>query len=120
MKDADKASQLRTKKPASEKPPNKKKKAKFSEEVFDTDSKQVEKSKTDSKKSACLFCEKLMGTKGEDVMENHYSKECPYLIDCPQCGLLVEVMLLQTHLYGSCEFAPSDPKAVIIHFNILV
>lgn len=77
--------------------------------------KTSKKSKSESPVETCLFCEKSISP---ESLENHYAEECPYLVECPQCGLLVEIILLQTHMYGNCEEAPSDPKSVI--FNQLI
>lgn len=99
---------------------SKTKKASFSEDAIETKSdkdtkKTSRKSKSDSSQEQCLFCEKDVEITAEDSLERHYAGECPYLTECPQCGLIVEIILLQTHMYGNCEQAPSDPKSVIIN-----
>ena len=76
--------------------------------------KNTKKSKSELSNEQCLFCENFIQITGRDSLEKHYAQECPYLVNCPQCGLLVEIIHLQIHMYGNCEQAPSDPKSVIV------
>ena len=86
------------------------------EEIVKEDSKKPKK-KSKATEELCLFCEKSVEMTTEDALEQHYQKDCPYLVKCPQCEQIVEIILLQNHMYGSCEMAPSDPKSVITFSN---
>jgi hypothetical protein len=70
-----------------------------------------EKKKEKLKQSAgetCIFCHQDSIDPSE--LENHYSKDCPYLTNCPHCKLLVEIPTLYNHLNASCELAQADQK----------
>jgi len=101
------------------------KKTAFLDDAIQDDSekntlKKTKKSNSELSNEECLFCEKFIQIKGQDSLEKHYAEECLYLVKCPQCGLLVEIIHLQTHMYGDCEQAPSDPKSVILKSKLLV
>jgi len=52
----------------------------------------------------CIFCEEKNEKFNEKTLDNHYRKECPMLINCFRCQLIVEVSNLSNHLLHDCEY----------------
>eukprot|EP00833_Pecoramyces_ruminatium_P003601 jgi/Orpsp1_1/1177633/evm.model.c7180000062232.2 len=57
-----------------------------------------------NKNHICIFCEERNEKFNEKTLDQHYRKECPMLINCYRCHLIVEVSNLSNHLYNDCEF----------------
>ncbi|ORX51359.1 hypothetical protein BCR36DRAFT_350935 [Piromyces finnis] len=52
----------------------------------------------------CIFCEEKNEKFNEKTLDKHYRKECPMLVNCYRCQLIVETSNLSNHLYHDCEF----------------
>ncbi|ORY86532.1 hypothetical protein LY90DRAFT_663184 [Neocallimastix californiae] len=57
-----------------------------------------------NKNHICIFCEEKNEKFNENTLDQHYRNECPMLVNCYRCQLIVEASSLSYHLCNDCEF----------------
>ncbi|GAW83689.1 hypothetical protein, conserved [Plasmodium gonderi] len=94
------------------------------EDLINTD----EKNETDISPLTCKYCFKTDESFTEIGLEKHWIKKCPMLCTCPNCFLIVELVVIHDHflsecshsyMYEMCGYCNKIVKKSLLDFHVM-